>query len=146
MGRGKNALRITSLQKALELIDFQLELIQFKSNNQNPVDKNPQLTRLFEYLEKRYAEKITAKEVYDYMYMSEDTLSRFLKKETGMTLMPLIYQIRIKHAKNLLVTTSETIGSIGYTVGFGSESAFCKVFKREMNITPLMYRQKRVKC
>jgi len=75
------------------------------------------------------------------MCISDDTLNRFLKKETGMSLTPLLSQIRIEHAANMLKDTNEAIGSIGYIVGFGSESAFCQAFKKKMKMTPLKYRR-----
>ena len=142
MGRGKNALRITFLHKAVELIDFLSEFIQSKSNNQNPTDKKPQLTRLLEYLEQHYTEKITNKEIREYMNMSESTLNRFLKKETGRSLIVLVHHIRIHHAIDLLRATSDKIGSIGYSVGFESPSDFCCIFKKEMGMTPLEFREK----
>ena len=72
--------------------------------------------------------------------MTSMTLNRFLSKETGRSFMTLLQHIRIRHAIELLETTTDTITGIGYSVGFESTKSFCKIFKREMGITPGVYR------
>ena len=140
MGRGKNALIKTYRLKATELIDFLIELLQFGNNNQNLTNRNPRLTQVLEYLEQHYTEKIYYTDVCEYMAMSISTLRRFLKKTTGQSFASLIQSIRIKHAKELLNTTTDSICSIGYSVGFDSPNEFCRIFKREMGVTPLSFR------
>ena len=140
MGRKKNVPEKAYIDKALDLICFLLDWLRSKNNMPKPIDSNPQLTCLYEYLEQHYTEKITIKGICDYMCMSDDTLNRLLKREIGRSLKPLLCQIRIKHAANLLKATNETVSSIGYMVGFGSESAFCEAFKKEMKTTPSRYR------
>ena len=137
-----NALKKAYLLKSLDLICFLLDLLQSKNNPPKSAYSSPQLTRLKEYLKEHYTEKITVKEVRDHMCMSGDTLNRFLKKETGRALIPLLYHIRIMYSIDLLETTNETVNSIGYMVGFSSGSAFCDIFRREMKTTPLRYRQR----
>ena len=90
---------------------------------------NTQFTRLQDYLKRRYDEKIVAEDVRDYTCMSESTVKRLLKKSTGRNLIEQIRYIRIQQAKSLLLTTTDKICSIGYSVGFESPSNFCRVFK-----------------
>ena len=101
---------------------------------------------MLEYLEQHYTEKIYYTDVCEYMAMSISTLRRFLKKTTGQSFASLIQSIRIKHAKELLNTTTDSICSIGYSVGFDSPNEFCRIFKREMGVTPLEYRKEALLC
>ena len=114
-----------------------------EEHHQKVADANPQFIRLQEYLEQRYTEKVNAKDVCDYMGMSESALHRFMKKKTesGLSLIERVHHIRIKHAMHLLRTTTDKVGSIGYSVGFESPSDFCEIFKRKMGMTPLKYRR-----
>ena len=102
---------------------------------------NPQRTRLLEYLEQHYHEKITCQQVADYMCVSVRTLHRFVKAETGRSLIDLQQHIRIKHAMKLLETTTDSVTGIAYSVGFDSGSTFCTVFRKARGVTPLKYRQ-----
>jgi len=94
-------------------------------------------------MEQHYAEKVNVTDVCNHMGMSKSAFHRFLKKktETGLSFIAQIHHIRIKHAMHLLRTTTDKVGSIGYSVGFESPSDFCEIFKRKMGMTPLEYRQ-----
>ena len=76
------------------------------------------------------------------MCMTSKTLNRFLTKETGRSFIALLQQIRIRHAVELLETTTDTVTGIGYSVGFESAKSFCKIFKREMGKTPGEFRNR----
>ena len=126
-------------KQALEAIKPLIRVLE--EHCQKLTAKNPRLIRLYDYLQKHYAEKVTAEDVRNYMCTSQKTLSRFIKKETGRSLIPLLHQVCIRHAIELLKTTNDTITGIGYSVGFGSAKEFNKIFKRKTGMTPLMFRK-----
>ena len=74
------------------------------------------------------------------MCMSENTVRRLLKKGVGRSLVEQIRYIRIQHAKSLLLTTTDKVSSIGYSLGFESPNDFCRTFKQETGLTPLKFR------
>ena len=112
-----------------------------KEHYQTLIATHPQLTRLLIYLEQHYTEKIALQDVCQYMCMTSRTLNRFLNKETGRSFISLLQQIRVRHAVELLNTTTDTVTDIGYSVGFDSVKSFCMIFKREMGVTPLALRK-----
>lgn len=73
--------------------------------------------------------------------MSRTGFSNQFKKLIGDTPMNYITQWRIVHAKELLKTSTKTVGEIAEQVGYKSEAAFNRVFKKKVAHTPLKYRQ-----
>jgi AraC family transcriptional regulator of adaptative response / methylphosphotriester-DNA alkyltransferase methyltransferase len=49
--------------------------------------------------------------------------------------------LRLEEARKKLVTTSDTIMNIAYSIGFQSLSAFYKFFHKNMNLSPSKYRK-----
>ena len=92
-------------------------------------------------MERHYTEKISLEEVSSYMCASKNTVRRLLKKSIGRNFTDQIRYIRIQHAMSLLLTTTDKISTIGYSVGFESPNNFCRTFKRETGMTPLMFRK-----
>ena len=76
------------------------------------------------------------------MCMSVSTLNRFLKKETGRSLISLLHHIRIQHAIELLQTTTDSVINIGYSVGFETQKSFFTIFKRITGMSPKEFRNR----
>jgi len=64
------------------------------------------------------------------------------KEYTGIS--PLQYQInlRINRAKDLLITSNQTLKEITHDLGFDSPDYFCRLFKKKTGYTPSDYREK----
>ncbi len=73
--------------------------------------------------------------------MSRTSFSNQFKTLVGETPMIYITKWRILHAKELLIESEKTVGEIGEQVGYQSEAAFNRVFKKYTSQTPLKYRQ-----
>ena len=58
--------------------------------------------------------------------------------------MEYLAQVRVQHAKDLLVYSNKTIGEISDETGFQDGSYFSVVFKRYENMTPGDYRRIKV--
>ena len=54
--------------------------------------------------------------------------------------MEYIAKRRIQEAKSLLTSTELSIADIAEQTGFGSESYFCKLFRRYEGMTPSAFR------
>lgn len=50
---------------------------------------------------------------------------------------------RMDYAALLLRTTDRSVSSIGTEIGYGSESAFFKIFRRNFGMTPRQFRSLR---
>ncbi len=68
-------------------------------------------------------------------------LSRRFKQEMGIGLTDYIHGRRTEKAKQLLTFTDLSIVDIALKVGYGSQSHFSKVFKKNHGVSPLEFRK-----
>jgi AraC family transcriptional activator FtrA len=73
-------------------------------------------------------------------HMSQRTLIRRFRAETGLSPGQWILARRIDLAKTLLETTADTVGQIAHAVGFGGARTLRDHFKRMTGVTPADYR------
>lgn len=74
--------------------------------------------------------------------ISENYLSRLVKKATGRSVGAWIDIVRIQRAKSLLSGTRQPIIDIAATVGVDDQSYFSRLFKKETGLTPSAFRKK----
>lgn len=77
--------------------------------------------------------------IADKMAMSHSILYRKIKALTEMTINEFIRKIRIRNAKQLLLTGKYTVSEIAYMVGMNSITYFRQCFKDEFGVTPTDY-------
>lgn len=68
--------------------------------------------------------------------LSERQLQRKIKDTTGKSPNQLIMFIRLKKAKNALLSKTDTVSEIAFKFGFSSPSYFSKCFKKEFGMRP----------
>lgn len=73
--------------------------------------------------------------------MSERTLARRFREQTGTTPAKWVTRARICHAQSLLETTSLPVERIAAEVGFGSGLAFRSRFREQVGVAPSDYRK-----
>jgi AraC-like DNA-binding protein len=73
--------------------------------------------------------------------MSRTSFSNHFKKLTGVTPFNYITQWRILEAIDLLRDSNKSVSEIAEKVGYLSEAAFNRVFKKRVEHTPLKFRQ-----
>ena len=76
--------------------------------------------------------------------LSVRQLTRAFRTSRGCSIGEYVAQSRIDNAKRLLSTT-DSVKAISYSMGFASPSAFCYAFRRATGETPRQYRE-RVHC
>lgn len=100
------------------------------------------VARAQHYMEQHYAENITVSRLAELGYVSPSSLNRRFKKETGMTPIEYLIEIRIKMAKTLLKRKNISITDIAMRCGFGSSAHFSSCFQSRTGVTPTDYRNK----
>lgn len=105
---------------------------------------SPIVTRIKEYINKKYNEKISLDELAEEFYMNPSYLSKLFKDETGINITAYIQDIRIKKSKELLKGSEYQISEIAERVGYPDYRYFCTMFKRSTGVTPLQYRMKNI--
>jgi AraC-like DNA-binding protein len=68
--------------------------------------------------------------------MSVSCFERHLKKQTGMTFVAYVNNLRVARARELLQVTSTSMLQIALSCGFGNQSHFNRVFKKLTGCTP----------
>lgn len=69
--------------------------------------------------------------------MSESTLLRKLKRQTGLTPQQYVQQIRLEKARQLLECgLFDTVAEVAYRVGYGKPAAFSRVFRARFGQLP----------
>ena len=93
------------------------------------------------YIEDHSSEKFSLQAIADALFVNKSYLLRTFRHFTDMT--PLYYHnlIRCSKAKDLLISTDQSITEIGETVGFMSSSHFSHIFRKTEGCTPSEYRR-----
>lgn len=86
---------------------------------------------------------ICQEQLAEALHLSPRQLSRILHKFYGMSFKEKLLHTRIAVAKNLLGSTTRSVGDIAELCGYEYESSFTHAFKRCTGMTPLEFRKKR---
>lgn len=96
--------------------------------------------RVCGYLERNFHKKITLPSLSRLFNISVRQLNRLFKKETGLSVIDTVHQIRIERAKRLLLETDEKVIVIAIAVGYESPAFFSQLFTRLVGYSPGKYR------
>lgn len=99
-----------------------------------------ELDGLLVWIEKNAHLPLTLRDIALQAASSERTINRRFKRETGHTPMQWLNSVRIKHAQQLLESTTESVESISRRVGFVSAANFREHFRRVAGVPPQSYR------
>lgn len=92
------------------------------------------------YIQKHISEPIDIQKMADELYFSRTYLATKFKKETNDTLSNYILKAKVEEGKRLLRYSDKSISSIGFYLGFSSQSHFSNVFSKYVKISPNEYR------
>lgn len=95
-----------------------------------------------QYIDNHFRENITLDMLAERAHVSKYHMAHVFTDEYGIS--PINYLIlrRIEEGKKLLKTTDHSVALISRTLGFSSPSYFSQAFKKNMECSPLEYRQK----
>lgn len=100
------------------------------------------LKRAISYMNQEYGnEQLMMGDVAKYAYVSSSYLSLLLKKETGKTFIEYLTDIRMEHARKLLLETEMKNYEVAQACGFANATYFSTVFKSVYGMSPSVYRK-----
>lgn len=110
----------------------------------NPKNEESQLQKdIFTYLNAHYASRdFSLESVAEEFEVSVSYLSRFIKKESGVTFSKYIQNLRLEKIKSDLVETDTPIKDIIAAAGYYDVSNYTRKFKSIVGMTPGQYREK----
>lgn len=94
------------------------------------------------YIRANYNLPISLKDLADKLYLSMGYLSRFFKKNYGMTFTEYLKNVRMYYALDELLYTDKPITKIVFDNGFSSVASFNEIFKDINGDTPSAVRKK----
>lgn len=101
---------------------------------------NEPINRVYTYLFNHFKEKITLKEIADYVKQNPSALCRYFKQRTDKNIFQCLAEIRIGHACKLLSYSNLSISQIAYESGYNNIPYFIKQFIAINQRTPKEYR------
>ncbi len=119
--------------------------ISIKIMNYITKDRQDNCTLLVEktkaYVNKHYSDStITVNSLCSYLFISPTYFSFIFKKETKMTFINYLTQIRMDASKDLIKTTKMKSFEIAYKVGYSEPNYFSYCFKKHFGMSPSEYR------
>ena len=100
------------------------------------------LNQINNYINMNYDQPISMKDLSEKLFLSNGYLSRFFKKNYGMSFANYLTNVRILHAVDELLYTDVPVTRVAYDCGFTSAALFNKVFKKTHGVTPTEFRRR----
>ena len=88
------------------------------------------------------APNLSNREIAEAFHMNVSYLSTFFKENTGMSPLAYIHQVRLMHAKQLLLETDLTVEAISIEVGCNNSVTLTRLFKKQEGMTPAEYKKR----
>jgi AraC-like DNA-binding protein len=123
----------------LELIDNSFSVIT------PSMVQTERIQKIYAYIIENYQNDIDLNTISTIAHLTPTAFCRYFKKMTRKTLVDVITEFRIKHARQLLTSTERSVSDICFESGFGNISYFNKEFKKAIGHSPLNYRKLYVK-
>jgi len=132
------------LEKGLFSIDEMLSHVEAALARSRELGSEAQqlVRKAMAYVHEHYTEKISGESLARYVGISEDFLQRCFQQETGVTPMTYLDRYRVNEAKALLTSSEKSIAEVALAVGFPDSKSFAQAFRREVGISPSVYRRK----
>ena len=96
-----------------------------------------------QFMEQRFADKLTLQDVADHCYVSQWHLSKLLNRHMEKSFYDLLNEIRIKRAQQLLADPKLKIGDIVERVGYCDPGHFARTFKKITGMSAYEYRNQK---
>lgn len=93
------------------------------------------------FMEEHITENISLDEIADHIGLSKYYFNRLFNKHIGMTPHRYFINMRVQHAKRLLLTTHASVEKIAEMCGFDNASNFIRLFKQRTGMTPTAFRK-----
>lgn len=105
------------------------------------VKKERVITGITKYMQEHLSEDVSLHILSEEFHLNSQYISQLFKNEIGLNFLTYLTNIRMEHAKKLLLSTSLSIAEVSEQSGYGDYRVFTKVFKKSEGITPSQYRR-----
>lgn len=131
-----------SEQKYLALTNIFFNMLSYaQSQNIVTIGNNLFFEKIEPYIIKNLENNLSNDTLQREFFLSEKQLYSIFQTNTGKTPKHYINKLRVIQAKNLIISTDDSLAKISSMVGFSDYNYFIKVFKQYDGKTPFSYRK-----
>jgi AraC-like DNA-binding protein len=105
-------------------------------------DSAKAVSAAMQYLSKHFAEVISRDDAAEAAGLSPAYFSRIFKSQMRKSFTAVLNELRVGRACELLVRTRRPLVDVAIDSGFGDQSYFTRVFRRQTGLTPKNYRRR----
>lgn len=147
----REALRLQITDYILKLVNYEefgscidrlkISLYNNEVKEKPVVKKERVITGITKYMQEHLSEDVSLHILSEEFHLNSQYISQLFKNEIGLNFLTYLTNIRMEHAKKLLLSTSLSIAEVSEQSGYGDYRVFTKVFKKSEGITPSQYRR-----
>ena len=102
---------------------------------------DPRFRMMLDYIDAHSFEKLRLDDISEMVGFNKNYICHLFKKQLGMTFIDYVTRNRMKEACLLLETTFLNVETVAKRCGYDDAAYFNRVFRKYMNMTPIMYRK-----
>lgn len=121
--------------------NLKISLFESKKENNDSQQKDRMIVSITKYLQNHLQEDVSLNVLAQEFHLNAQYISQLFKSEIGVGFLTYLTNIRIEHAKKLLLSTDDAISDISDQCGYNDYRVFTKVFKKKEGITPSQFRR-----
>ena len=93
--------------------------------------KSRRISKVCRHIEEHISQKITLSDAAKLVNMSDSAFSHFFKRQTGISFITYVNNLRVAKACDLLANTALSASEICYDCGFNNKSNFIRLLQKE---------------
>ena len=121
--------------------NLKISLFESKKENKDSQQKDRMIVSITKYLQNHLQEDVSLNVLAQEFHLNAQYISQLFKSEIGVGFLTYLTNIRMEHAKKLLLSTDDAISDISDQCGYNDYRVFTKVFKKKEGITPSQFRR-----
>ncbi len=102
--------------------------------------KNDLIANVLEYLNQNFTEDITLNSVAEHFKITPQYLSSAFKKNTSITFIKQLTDMRLKYAASLLIDEDMNVTEACYNCGYNNLANFMRAFKKHYGVSPKIFK------
>lgn len=115
------------------LLHLSIAMCDSKKNTLNRAD-------VIKYINAHYHEDLYLEKIASAFHTTSKYFSNYFKKEFSVGFSEYLTQLRISHAKKLLIESKISLAEVGERVGYFNQATFAVAFKKNVGVPPGKYR------
>lgn len=134
--------KLSTVYVTNKLVSLVLEFFRMQGSFGDEEEKSQfNKEEILQYIYTHLSEDISAKSLAKIFYLSENTISHYIKQLTGLSVGELCHEMRLVRVSNYLLYTDLTVSELSEIVGYSDASHLSKLFKARMGTNINDYRK-----